>query len=205
MPTTATVFVEFRCNRCWYSNCADIAFVGTEVDCRNCGERLEVPEATPDRIERALALLESEPELLAPRSTDRKQPLDFDRQYSERELDEMARKASYVPLSQMNFQGYPLASAWTRLFAQIIDTVAFCVCAALGFMLYLWLAKQGLPIEDPLAVVKRGEDLSLVTMVSLCIAPGLLQLLQWTLLTFSGQTIGKKILMMRDFVSSVVS
>jgi uncharacterized RDD family membrane protein YckC/DNA-directed RNA polymerase subunit RPC12/RpoP len=197
MPTTATVFVEFRCTRCWYSNCADSESVGSQVDCRNCGERLEVPEATPDRIERALALLESEPELLAPRSTDRKQTLDFDRQYSAREVNEIARKASHVPLNQMNFQGYGLASAWTRLFAQIIDAVAFCVCAVLGFMLYLWLAKQGLPIEDPIAAVKRGDDLSLVTMVSLCIAPGMLQLLQWTLLTFSGQTIGKKILMMR--------
>ncbi len=82
MTTTSPVFVEFRCTRCWYSNCADSEYVGTEVDCRNCGERLEVPEATPDRIERALALLESEPELLAPRNNDRKQAIDFDRQYS---------------------------------------------------------------------------------------------------------------------------
>jgi uncharacterized RDD family membrane protein YckC len=197
MPTTATVFVEFRCTRCWYSNCADSESVGSQVDCRNCGERLEVPEATPDRIERALTLLESEPELLAPRSTDRKQALDFDRQYSAREVNEIARKASYVPLNQMNFQGYALASAWARLFAQFIDAAIFCICAVSGFMLYLWLAKQGLPIEDPIAVVKRGDDLSIVTVVSLMIAPFFIQLIQWTLLTFSGQTIGKKILMMR--------
>lgn len=197
MTTTSPVFVEFRCTRCWYSNFADSECVGTEVNCRNCGERLEVPEATPDRIERALALLESEPELLAPRNNDRNQAIDFDREYSAREIDKMAREASYVPLNQMNFQGYPLASAWTRLFAQIIDAVAFCICVALGIVLYFWLVKLGLPLEDPKAFIEGRVDPSIVTLASMLIVPGLLQVLQWTLLTLSGQTIGKKILMIR--------
>jgi uncharacterized RDD family membrane protein YckC/DNA-directed RNA polymerase subunit RPC12/RpoP len=197
MPTTDTVFVEFRCTRCWYSNFADSESVGSEVDCRNCGERLEVPEATPDRIERALALLESEPELLAPRSTDRKQVLEFDRQYSTRELDQLARQASYVPLSQMNFQGYSLASAWARLFAQFVDCLLVCTCAGLGFVVLSWLAKRGLAIEDPYTALKRSDDSSIVTLVSLMVAPGLFMLTQWVLLTISGQTIGKKILMIR--------
>jgi uncharacterized RDD family membrane protein YckC len=172
------------------------------VDCRNCGERLEVPEATPDRIERALALLESEPELLAPKNNERKQSLDFDRQYSARELDELARKASYVPLNQMNFQGYALASAWARLFAQIIDSLVLCACTVAGLLMLNWLAKQGLSIEDPYTALKRGDESSIPTLVLLAIVPGLCMLTQWVLLTVSGQTIGKKILMMRIVTDS---
>ncbi len=108
----------------------------------------------------------------------------------------MAREASYVPLNQMNFQGYPLASAWTRLFAQIIDAVAFCICVALGIVLYFWLVKLGLPLEDPKAFVEGV----LIRYSNPCFdahRAWLLLVLQWTLLTLSGQTIGKKILMIR--------
>ena len=61
MSTVAPVFVEFRCNRCWYSNCADSEAVGTKVECRNCGQETTVPEATPDRIARAETLLSEQP------------------------------------------------------------------------------------------------------------------------------------------------
>jgi uncharacterized RDD family membrane protein YckC len=197
MPTFTPTLVEFRCTRCWYSNCADAEAVGTEVGCRNCGQKLEVPEATPERIERALALLETEPELLSPREDTSRQVLDFHRVYSDQEMYEIARKASYVPLNQMNFQGYPLASAWGRLFAYIIDCAIVAISCVLGVFVISWLAKQGMPIDDPIAIVRRQQELNGNMLAMLMLAPGFFILLQWYLLAVSGQTLGKKLLMMR--------
>ena len=103
MSTVAPVFVEFRCNRCWYSNCADSEAVGTKVECRNCGQETTVPEATPDRIARAEALLSEQPELINKPPAADKSKLEFDCKLSDRELVEIAKRESYVPLDQMDF------------------------------------------------------------------------------------------------------
>ncbi len=49
--------LEFRCNRCWNSNFADVEDSGTECNCRHCGQTQTIPEATEARIARAMELL----------------------------------------------------------------------------------------------------------------------------------------------------
>lgn len=197
MPTITPVFIEFRCTRCWYSNCADAENTGNEVECRNCGQKLEVPEATADRIERALALLEAEPELRAPKNDVQKSTSDFDRTYSDQEMREIARQKSYVPASEMNFGGYALASPWARLFASIIDNLLVGLSGLVGFLVLIWLSKQGFAIEDPMVTLGSDDELAITTMLYLSVAPLLVMLTQWYLLATAGQTLGKKMLFMR--------
>jgi uncharacterized RDD family membrane protein YckC len=97
----------------------------------------------------------------------------------------------------MNFQGYPLASAWGRLFAYIIDCAIVAISCVLGVFVISWLAKQGMPIDDPIAIVRRQQELNGNMLAMLMLAPGFFILLQWYLLAVSGQTLGKKLLMMR--------
>lgn len=197
MSTIAPVLVEFRCSRCWNSNCADSQNVGSEVACRTCGHKNVVPEATADRIERALSLIESEPELIAPKRTPSAQALDFDRPYTDHEMYELARLQSYVPLNQRNFQGYTSASALSRLLANIVDNILLGLSAILGVMLIIWVGKQGLGVADPISALRRHEMPEDTALILLCVLPTLFALGQWFLLATSGQTIGKKLLMMR--------
>jgi len=196
MSTVAPVFVEFRCNRCWCSNCADSEAVGTEVECRNCGQETTVPEATPDRIARAEALLSEQPALINKPPAVDKSKLEFDRKLSDRELIEIAKRESFVPLDQMDFLGHPNASAIARLVATIVDNVLIFTSFAAGFVLVAWLAKMGVT-ENPMESLRSNKEFGLIPLVVLSSLPTLLIFGQWFLLATSGQTIGKKLLMIR--------
>ncbi len=196
MSTVAPVFVEFRCNRCWYSNCADSDTVGTEVECRNCGQEITVPEATPDRIARAEAMLGEQPALVNKPPAVDKSKLEFDRKLSDRELIEIAKIESYVPLDQMDFLGHPNASAIARLVATIVDNILIFTSFAAGFVLVAWLAKLGV-MENPMETIRSQKELGLISLIVLSLLPTILIFGQWFLLATSGQTIGKKLLMLR--------
>lgn len=196
MSTVAPVFVEFRCNRCWYSNCAESEAVGTEVRCRNCGQEITVPEATPDRIARAEALLNELPELLNKAVSVDKSKLEFDRNLTDRELIEIAKRESFVPLDQMDFLGHPNASAIARLVATIVDNILVFTSLAAGFVLVAWLAKMGIT-ENPMESIQYKKEFGLISLVVLSSLPTMLVFGQWFLLATSGQTIGKKLLMIR--------
>ena len=170
--------------------------VNSEVDCRNCGQKLTVPEATPDRVARALALLEEIPESQAPKDFIKECVTDFDRQYSEQKLVEIALKESTVPLSQMDFQGYPPAPIMSRLIASFVDSALSFISCLVGIMLIVWLAKSGM-MENPLDAIRLHRPLNPAILVILGWTPALLVVGQWYLLATSGQTIGKKLLMIR--------
>jgi len=196
MITIAPIFVEFRCDHCWVSNCADSETIGSEVDCRNCGQPITVPEATEDRIARALALLEAEPEVLATKKAAKTNVGELDRQYSENELIDIARRESFVPLNQMDFQGYPPASIVARLIANILDNVLLATALVFGVFFVLWMAKLGL-VVNPIDKLRNKEEIGLASLLPMVLIPALLVICQWILLSISGQTIGKKLLMIR--------
>ncbi len=196
MSTIAPVFVEFRCNRCWYSNCADSEAVGTEVECRNCSQNITVPEATTERVERALALLQAEPELAEKKAPLNNKPAIFDRQTSNQELIDIAKRESFVPLNQIDFLGYPPASLLARLIANVLDGVFLVASMILGFVFLQWMAKLGIA-QNPLGRLRTKEELSLASLMVMGLIPTLLVLGQWILLAISGQTLGKKLLMIR--------
>lgn len=197
MTAIAPVFVEFRCNRCWYSNCADIETVGTESECRNCGQSITVPEATPERIARAESLLTEQPELrVQPRTSDKPLISKFDHHPTDGELIEIVRKESFVPLNQMNFQGYPPASIIARLVATIVDNLLVFTSFAAGLIFVVWMAKLGV-WENPIDAIRNKKEPGLASLMALSALPVLIILGQWMLLATSGQTIGKKLLMIR--------
>lgn len=201
MSTIAPVFVEFRCNRCWYSNIAEETAVGTEVGCRNCGNKLSVPEATPERIENANALLRENPELLSAPSGTEVHEIDYFRAPQQREMVELARKAAFVPLDRMDFSGYPLASLMTRLIASIVDNILTTVSLVAGFFLVMWLSKKGIIVLPQENQVGKPE-ITYSFYVPFCSFFSLLTVVQWYLLSTSGQTIGKKLCMIRIVTQS---
>ncbi len=178
--------IEFRCNRCWQSNMAACDNSGNVIECRNCGQETTVPEATPDRIARAQALLQEAIPVANPYT-----PTNFNHAMSDRELVALAEKESRVPLKQMNFSGHSLASIGARFFAQIIDGVLFSMTVIVSILIVLLLVKQGY-------VEKNGTDWKQITILPLVFTlPIIFVLTQWALLSVHGQTIGKKLLMIR--------
>jgi uncharacterized RDD family membrane protein YckC len=193
MTTLATTQIEFRCQRCWQSNCADSDLAGSSVSCRVCGNPVEVPEATEDRIVRAQELLASQFEQL---KTLQEVPSDRDRALSDREIEAIARKESYVPLEKRDFSGYPTASIPARLIASLVDNVLLVTTFLGGFAFSLYLAKQGL-VPNPLHAIQSGRSLSLSTYAAFCAFTAVLVPIQWLLLSTRGQTLGKMIMMIR--------
>lgn len=201
MSTIAPVYLEFRCNRCWYSNIAEENAVGTEIGCRNCGQKLTVPEATLERIENANALLRDNPELLNAPEEKQEQEIDFFRVPQQREMLQLARQTSYVPLGQMDFSGYPLASIMARLIASIVDGILSVVSIVAGLYFMLWLSKHGyivLPRQEQI----NNNQIGLSVYISFFSFLSILTLVQWYLLSSSGQTIGKKLCMIRIVTQS---
>jgi uncharacterized RDD family membrane protein YckC len=191
MNALAEVQVEFRCNRCWHSNCADAELVGTAVACRNCGQSVTVPEATLERIERAAALSETQEYRTASPKIN-----PFEHTPSDAELLAMARMESYVSPGEMDYSGHPTASFLPRFFAVIIDCVLIVLSILAGFLLNMWLAKLGV-LDDPMAVIRGTGQFSNASLVTIYSIYALLVLGQWTLITLRGQTLGKMVAMIR--------
>jgi uncharacterized RDD family membrane protein YckC len=162
------------------------------MDCRYCGQSIIVPEATPERIERAENLLRDQPDFIVTPM----QPTPFDHPLSEREINALARKATYLPLDQMDFSGYPIATIPSRILACIVDQCALLICVAMGLLGVVWLAKCGW-VEDPLATWRTNGTLSTSAFVLMNSLSMMLVVGQWLLLSTSGQTIGKKLMMIR--------
>ncbi len=196
--TATLTLLEVRCSRCWNSNCFSVETVGTKQACRNCGNDILVPEATPERIARAEALLTEQPELIEQPEVPREQ---FDRKLSDREIQELVRKESYVPLDQMDFSGYPLASLGSRFFASIVDQFLMVGAFLLSLVMVMVMAKQGMA-ENIFETMRNQRSLSIGTLILLNCLPMMLAAIQWVLLSTSGQTLGKKLFMIRIVTTS---
>lgn len=196
--TATLTLLEVRCSRCWNSNCFSVETVGTDQECRNCGSNILVPEATPDRIARAEALLAEQPEIIEQPAASREQ---FDRQLSDREIQELVRKESQVPLEQMDFSGYPMASLFSRFLASTVDQFLMGGAFLLSFVMVMIMSKQGMA-ENIFETIRNQRSLSTNTLILLNCLPAMLAAIQWVLLSTSGQTIGKKLFMIRIVTTS---
>ena len=189
--TATLTLLEVRCSRCWNSNCFSVDDVGSRQACRHCAHEILVPEATPERIARAEALLAEQPELM-------QQPAEpsFDRALSDREIQELARKESQVPLDQMDFSGYPTASLVARFLASMLDQFLIVMAYVMSFVMVLVMAKQGMA-ENIFETLRYHRNLGIGTLILLNCVPAMLVMIQWVLLSTSGQTLGKKLFMIR--------
>lgn len=195
--TATLTLLEVRCSRCWNSNCFPVDDVGSTQDCRNCGHQILVPEATPERIARAEALLAEQPELM-------EQPAkveQFDRVLSDKEIQELVRKESYVPLDQMDFSGYPSASLVARFLASMVDQFILGVTFVVGVVLVVFMSKLGTGV-NPFEYYRQHHNFPISTLILLNCLPAMLVAIQWVLLATSGQTIGKKLFMIRIVTTS---
>ncbi len=178
--------LEFRCSHCWYSNIAECEASGQTVACRNCGENTLVPEPTKDRIARAQALLrEAGPIMTQPA------PKVPDKALSDQELVAMAAMETRVPLKEMNFAGHQPASVTSRVLACLVDSALLVVTSILGVLLVVMLGKLNI-------VDSQNSEVAAALMLP-CIFgfSGMLMVGQWVLISTQGQTIGKKMFMIR--------
>lgn len=191
--TATLTLLEVRCSRCWNSNCFSVEHVGSRQECRHCSHEILVPEATPERIARAEALLAEQPELLEPPLAAQQS---LDRVLSDREIQELARQESYVPLDQMDFSGYPTASLVTRFLASMLDQFLLVMAFVMSFVMVIIMSHQGMA-ENPLETIRDHRLLGIGTLILLNCLPVMLVSVQWVLLSTSGQTLGKKLFMIR--------
>lgn len=195
------VFLEYRCGRCWNSNCAEECKTGQPVPCSVCGHENIVPEATIDRIERAEAMINENLQQLVPtadlgKANVKKRPEDFYRVPTEEELIAEARAASWVPLLERDFRGYPDASTLARIFARLGDELLSISTLLLGFIACMWMAKQGW-IENPVQQLESKEYVDWSILILMGTPFCILQAFQSVLLSIQGQTIGKYLLGIR--------
>ena len=183
---TEPAMLEFRCSHCWYSNIAECEASGQMMACKNCGENTLVPEPTKDRIARAQALLrETGPVVTQPA------PKVPDKVLSDQALVAMAAMETRVPLNEMNFAGHQPASVTSRVLACLVDSALMIVTTILGVMLFAMLGKMN--IVDP---ESSGVAAALV-LPSIFAFTLMLMVGQWILISTQGQTIGKKLFMIR--------
>jgi uncharacterized RDD family membrane protein YckC len=186
--STATLeqLLEFRCTSCWHSNCVSCQLSGQTVQCCSCGVEQEVPEATPQRIARAA-------ELATGSAANFTRDLVPYEQMSEHELQKLVQQECYVPSSQMDYSGAPLASAVVRLFAQMIDGFLNVIAIVLGWILVIGLSSIGLihleNSESPGDMLAMFAALSFPFLVFVMV--------QWNLIATRGQTLGKMLLCIR--------
>lgn len=180
---TATItLLEVRCTRCWRSNCYPVENVGSTQECQHCESAIVVPEATPERIARAEAILNEQPDLLI-------QPAKIGDKPSNRDKEDLLEPQGRLPLEQMEFSGHPNASLVARFFAVVVDNILVAVATVVGILAVIKLENSSLD--------KLLENPSLTSMIILYSFPIMLFAIQWIMLAQSGQTIGKKILFVR--------
>jgi uncharacterized RDD family membrane protein YckC len=116
--------------------------------------------------------------------------------YSDRELLELARQESYVPLDQIDFRGHQTATVLSRLIACIIDGFILTMTFAVGCVATAWLIKLGV-IDQSIGSMRLRKGLSFLVICSSSSLTMAIIIAQWYLLATAGQTIGKKLMMIR--------
>lgn len=197
MQTQSPVYVEYRCQKCWNSNIASSEDVGNEIACPYCRQSNTVPEATVERVERALQLLERQPQLLGTSPQENPKAIHFDRELSDQEMYAIARRSTKVPLSERNFSGHSNASLWQRAIAFFIDQILFAGSILLGFCAVRWASTHGFAVENPFETIRRDQSIQAATWILIGIIPVLVSVLQWVLIATSGQSLGKKLMFIR--------
>ncbi len=187
--SSSPALIEFRCTRCWNSNLAECSASGTSIECRSCGHEVIVPEATPERIARAQSLNQ---ELLPAPTIDLRKELNT--VLSDHDLIRLANEELRVPLDQQDFSDFPPASLWARFFAQMIDTIVFMTVFSLGVFISSFLFGVTPKHVRSVNGINTPDLIALGIIVAL---PTILYVVQMVMISYEGQTIGKKLLMVR--------
>ncbi len=189
--TATLTLLEARCTRCWNSNCFPVELAGSPQPCRHCGHEFQVPDATPERIARATALVEENPDLI-----DSLIGKSASSQPSVVEATVVTAAVRGEKTDHTDFCGYPPASITARFIAYTIDQILLLVATAVGVVTLVAMMKNGL-IPKP-SNSSRSADLSAMTnLLMIGILPVMVCACQWILLATSGQTLGKKLMLIR--------
>jgi uncharacterized RDD family membrane protein YckC len=141
-------------------------------------------------------LRELAPSVDPEKANSKKRPEDFYRVPTEDELVAEARAASWVPLHQRDFRGYPNASTLARIIATLADGLLSVSALLLGFSACMWMAKQGW-VENPIQQFEYKDTVDGGLLVLISAPFWILQVIQAVLLSRQGQTIGKFLLGIR--------
>ncbi|MFN9604226.1 MAG: RDD family protein [Planctomycetota bacterium] len=200
--TIEPVYLEYRCKGCWHSNIETAEAAGSEASCRNCGRANTVPQSTPESIERAFELLESHPDLRNLPSADKLPEIEAVNPY----LATGGISCPEVPSSadSIDYRFYRDASVGLRFLGFLIDAGLYVLVCLVGIFVTAWLYRHGAEagaspasVRELIDLMERDDLASLKFVGILFVAPALFTLLQWVLISFSGQTVAKKMLMMR--------
>lgn len=201
MQILETVYIEYRCKRCWNSNLGTMETVGCEADCRYCGKKNTVPDATLGSLERAKTLIENQPELLQPRASNPSVATEA-YEFNFGDLDGTEQADRRITVRQRNYADYPDASKWVRLIGYFVDNLLLILSAWLGLQAVVWLSALGFGFENPINTIRRQEAPRFEVLLLLGAIPAALVAIQWMLLASSGQSLAKKLLMIRIVTDS---
>lgn len=170
--------------------------VGCEADCRYCGMKNTIPESTLDNLAQARLLIESHPEILQPRSKKKSPAPQFD-DFNFGDLETFAQADERMSVRQRDYTDYPDASKWVRFIGYVVDNLLLILSAWLGLQAVVWLSALGFGFENPIHTLRMNELPEVDVLLLLGTIPAAFVAIQWTLLATSGQTLTKKMLMIR--------
>jgi uncharacterized RDD family membrane protein YckC/DNA-directed RNA polymerase subunit RPC12/RpoP len=207
VSATATRFT-FRCMRCFQALYATTDEVGNATNCVHCGHELIVPEATPERIERAKDAPADVPSAAVMASaadtptTTRSAPAPgapMGEEWTNADIERQLKEDMYVDPSEMITLSTVTSSRLKRLVGYIIDGMLLATATVGGFLLVWTLSSAGLVKLEALS--EDNHAVGTVEMVNtLCVLyflPAILLLVQWWLIATRGQSIAKFLLGMR--------
>lgn len=183
MKTSNATAIEYRCKTCWQAILAPIENENQSFGCPHCGTQSIVPAASESNLR------EAEPEVLQ-ESTKPFEPAEIP---SDEEMYRMVREQSYVPVQEMDFQGYANASILRRFIAFILDFFVAVVACLIGLFATLAAAKFGVISQYEL----ESESFSWVTLMIFYFPVTVSCLFQWNLIATRGQSIGKFVCFIR--------
>jgi uncharacterized RDD family membrane protein YckC len=188
---------EFRCTRCWQPLLADCEEAETMTQCKWCHQETVIPEATPERIERAMVNQtdEAQEEMASP-------GLDFDddpTRWTQAAIEaELKREMGFDPSDREMLRAYA-ASPYKRLAAHIVDSLLITCVNLVGVVVFIFLAATGI-IDTDSFESSRGEPqiVPLLNALLVLVFPTIvLMMFQWKMISVEGQTLGKMLLGIR--------
>lgn len=177
MTTSSATAIEYRCKTCWQSVLAPIENENQAYSCPHCGTDSIVPAATESNV-RDAAVEELEANT---------QPFEPEVIPSDEEMYRMVHKQSYVPIDQMDFQGYADASIFSRLIAFSLDVLVAVVAAVVGLFAVIGASKFGIIPQNEV----QSDEFAWMTLLIFYFPVTISCIFQWNLIATRGQSIGK--------------
>ena len=213
MTTVACVTYEFRCSTCYQILHAPVDEAGRDFECRWCQNTMPAPDATPERIARAVDAPVSED--LSPGIYAAEERL------SDEDIQELVRQRTQSgtvrgSIDQCRNPGQCSAARISRLLAQIADAIVGALVGALGALtvpvaIFMGLLDResvratALYLRNLAQASTTGGELSAMqipdqvwpVIIAAAIPALMFVLLQLRWISTRGQTVGKRLLGIR--------